>query len=577
MTDWKTIFSKAKPIPIPGLGTSARDQVASLGSLKARLDRVHIPYCLVKPFFEKNTYPLVESRELLPSFEADVTEYNDLPGFSLVAFARSLDYFHEIFQFDMLHACIEPNVPPSLACPLVESVMANNNQAVLSRLPRSFHEPFKQNFNGRDLTDLTLYPEVLPYLLQMDRGHVMALDSEHQYSLSGVYASFPSDLDTELKRFGLKHGKFSVDDNVKYEINRPFVYQFLMELYGFPIVSERRTSAALFSRRLFRLGENFLIRVLGQSDRTLTTLSVHPKAKFYPLVEKIALVRVDSTQKEVLEPLRRRGFFLDYERRAVILRVVYRQHKYDPNNVREDRALSVVRQEIIHPLTGRICDTMNIIKDISTMSLKLNDIVRGEYAGKIRFKRQEIVENTDSHEKRLKFLHSWLSKHQRRIIGYSDDFYAIVVKVLDGYLLNPDLYDEFNAMHDLHQEVWTKYSYIRQARQVQELEDIKNHLHRGQPISAMQTLELACEIMGVLRFEIVNYFEDLVGRALYLCSRILNDSYIKRTYLSPKKEQLTPYGQKVRSLYGRLVSLVDEVQSVRKTKKDGEDAGVGLI
>ncbi len=83
-------------------------------------------------------------------------------------------------------------------------------------------------------------------------------------------------------------------DDRKYERNRIFVSQFLMELYGFPIVSERRTSSALFARRLFRMGEQFLVRVLGQTDRCITSLFSHPDAKYYPMVEKIALVSVDS-------------------------------------------------------------------------------------------------------------------------------------------------------------------------------------------------------------------------------------------------------------------------------------------
>ena len=112
----------------------------------------------------------------------------------------------------------------------------------------------------------------MPYLLAMDRAHVFATDVYGHYHLAGLFASFPSDMDGEIKRFGLRTGKFKIGDNEMYERNRTFVCQFLMELYGFPISSERRTSAALFSRRLHKLGERFLVRVLGQSDRTITTI-----------------------------------------------------------------------------------------------------------------------------------------------------------------------------------------------------------------------------------------------------------------------------------------------------------------
>ena len=106
----------------------------------------------------------------------------------------------------------------------------------------------------------------------MDRAHVMARDEAGDFRLLGVYASFPSDLDTELKGLGRKLGKFKKLDSATYEREREFVYQFLMELYGFPIASERRTSGALFARRLSHLKEQYLIKVLGASDRTITSL-----------------------------------------------------------------------------------------------------------------------------------------------------------------------------------------------------------------------------------------------------------------------------------------------------------------
>ncbi|MFP4070581.1 MAG: hypothetical protein ACLFTB_00895 [Desulfovibrionales bacterium] len=566
---WNEAFTK----PSNHLKRERAKPVNSLERLKLFLDSVHIPLCLLKPYFEKKEYPLVESRELLPSFEPDLFEHSDLPGFSFIAFERPLDYFHEIFQFDILHTCHEAHVSSSRTCPLEETIIYNNVQAFLSRMPKNLQEEFRSQFQDKNVSDLDSYPEVLPYLLQMDRAHVMAMNAEQEFYLSGIYGSFPSDLDTELKRFGLKIGKFNVHDNTKYEQNRPFTYQFLMELYGFPIVSERRTSAALFSRRLFRMGEQFLIRVLGQSDRCITTLHSHPRCRFHPCVEKIALFRVDSDREEILGPLKRGGYFVDEAKQVVILRVLYRQHKYDPNNVREDRALSVFRQEVIHPLSGKVLDSLNLIKDISSMTLKLNDIVRGEFIGRIKFKRHEIVENTDTHEKRLKFLHSWLSKHQRRIIGYSEEFYSNVVKVLDNYLLNADNFADFNDMHDLYQEVWSKYSYIQQARKVKELEDLKDRDAKGNTLSYLQMLEQTTEIMSALKFEIVNYFDELVERYINICEMMLNNSYLQRTYIRPKKERLTPYGLKVRTLYGRLVSLVDEFKAIRKTKVEAEGRG----
>ena len=300
----------------------------------------------------------------------------------------------------------------------------------------------------------------------------MAHDDFGNFHLNGVYASFPSDLDTEIKRFGLRMGKFAVGDNLRYERNRIFVYQYLMELYGLPIASERRTSSALFARRLHKLGERFLIRVLGQSDRTLTTIWSGEEPQRYPQVEKTALVRVEKDQKEACAALEEGGYFLDPYRRTVIMRVRYRQHKYSPDNVRQDRALSVESQEIIHPVTGLPFQGVNLLKDITNMFLRINDIVRGEHTGVVVYKRFELVENTETHDKRLKFLYAWLSKHQRRIIGYSDEFFANVAKALDSYLLNPDNVEIFTGLHDLYQEVWSRYAYVQQARKVMVLEEL---------------------------------------------------------------------------------------------------------
>ena len=148
------------------------------------------------------------------------------------------------------------------------------------------------------------------------------------------------------------------------------------------------------------------MRVLGQTDRAITTLYSHPEARYYPRVEKIALVAVEKSQTDAIKALTEGGYFIDTDRRVVIVRVVYRQHKYDPNNVRQDRALSVASQEVIHPLTGQGFSKLNILKDTYSLFLRLNDIVRGEYNGRIVYKRNEIVENTDTHEKKLKFLYT---------------------------------------------------------------------------------------------------------------------------------------------------------------------------
>lgn len=543
-------------------------EITDLETLKHFLDAVHVKFCLLKPWCETENYPLVDSRDLLPSFEAELWEYKGLPGFSMVAFDRPLESFSEIFQYDILHPVLSAvNTAEGASCPLETHVIARNVQMFLSRLPKKLQDPFRDQFRRVDTAVLDYYPALMSYLLAMDRAHVFATDIYGHYHLAGLFASFPSDMDGEIKRFGLRIGKFKIGDNEVYERNRTFVCQFLMELYGFPISSERRTSAALFSRRLHKLGERFLVRVLGQSDRTITTIWNNGENRPYPHVEKIALVKLDPEQKDLIRACEEGGFFVDVEKRVVIIRISYKQHRYNADNVRQDRALSVERQELIHPLTGRVMPDVNVVKDTSTMILRLNDIVRGEYVGRAVYKRNELVENTDTDEKRLKFLFAWLSKNQRRIIGYSEEFYNNTTKVLDAYLKNPENQEAFALLNELKQEVMGKYAYIRQARTVRYLEDIVARNYKGERLTYNRMLLEAIGLLRDLKFELGNYFEPLMLSVLHYMEMILDDRYLLRRYINCPDDKLSKIGMEIRKNYRRLVSLRDEFESVRKSRQ----------
>ncbi len=571
MIKWEEIFSKNGLPWRDAYSFSEPVDISRLADLKRFLDAVHIRLCLVKPYQENKSYPLVEARELLPSFDNDMFEYKDLPGFALVALERPLEYFSEIFQYDKLHTVISEG--DGACCPLEHTVLALNLQTMASRLPRQHQEIFRQQFARTDTVLLDNYPQLMPYLLAMDRAHVLALGADRQFHLAGVFASFPSDIDSELKRFGMRIGKFAYGDSEMYERNRMFVYQYLMELYGFPIVSERRTSSALFARKLHKMGEHFLLRVQGQTDRTITTYLSCGENRRYPALEKIALVAVDEDQHEVIEELDEKGFFLDKPRRVVIIRVAYRQHRFDSSNVRQDRALSVASQEVLHPLTGEALSGLNIIKDTTNMFLRLNDIVRGEYTGRIVYKRTEVIENTDTDEKRLKFLYFWLNKHQRRMIGYSDEFFCNVSKVLTGYLYSPDNDEAFEALRELHREVCAKFSYIQQARRVRILEDLSGRQLKGERIGYRKMLRAALDLLNELKFEIVNFFPELVDDIVENVEKILSDRYLCRTYIDVPEETLTRAGVEIRKNYGRLVSLQDGFKAVRKARaKEKENA-----
>ena len=572
ISSWIDTFN-ANPVYGPFL---AKDQlkihrltIKDINSLKEYLTLLYIKHYLVKPYFTTENYPLLETRELLPSFDPDPWEYKHLPAFSLVVFDRPLSYFKEIFQFDILHLDQKEAHNCRPMSYVGEMPFPAQIQTLLSRMPKKMQEPFRAKFAGANISKLAFYPALLPFLTELDRGQVMAKSpGSGEFYLGGVYASFPSDLDAEIKRFGIKIGKFRIDDDDTYECHRNFVYQYLMELYGFPIVSERRTSAALFARRLHKLGERFMIFVLGQSDRCLTVISSTKERTAYPKVEKFALVQLDPDQTEVLSTLEKNNLFLDAGRRAAIMHVTYQQHEFNPHNVRQERALSVDRQEILHPLSGEAYTKCNVLKDVSNFLIRLNDIVRGEYFGRTVYKRTEVVENTDTEEKRLKVLYAWLTKHQVRIIGYSDEFFAKAAKILDDYLLDPGHTHHFENIEVLHQEVLLKFSYIRQARKVRLLEDISERYLKGERINYQRMLLEAVELLKELKFEIADYFEPLVFSIINLMERMLNNNYVIKNYIEPPEEEMTEYGLNIRLNYKKLVALFDDFSSVYKSRSE---------
>ncbi len=564
---WKELFTQSEIRWVDERTVKGPLRLSNIAELKRFLDLAHIRHCLVKPYCEVEGYPLVETRELLPSFEADLWEHKQLPGFSMVALARPIQYFSEIFQFDIIHP-----IPDDMRQDHAQSMITRNLAVLQARMAKGFHDNLRQDIGKEDISNLENYPLLLNYLNDMDRAQVMAMDGPNaqnlRFYLAGVYASFPSDLDTEVKRYGLRIGRFSMEDPDSYEKNRNFVCQHLMELYGFPVASERRTSAALFSRRLHKMGEKFLLRTLSQSDRTLTTLWSDGKQGHYPHVEKVALVSVDEEQTELIAQLEEGGYFVDREKRVVILKVHYKQHKFSRDNVRQERALSVASQSLIHPVTGQKLEGVSIIRDTSNMFLRINDIVRGEYTGRVVYKRNEIVENTDTEDKRLKFLYAWLSKHQRRMIGYRDEFFANIARILDGYLLSPERYEEFEQHKEVYSEVIAKYSYIQQARKVRILEELRERNFKGKKLGYHMMLIETHNLLRELKFEIVSYFDSLVNTIVALGESILNNRYLINEYIDKSDDELTDRGYEIKRLYGKIVSLLDDFKNIKKTRGD---------
>lgn len=483
--------------------------------LKDFLEYVHIKKGLLEPYSLR--YPLIESRELLPSFEKNFAEYKDLPSFSLVAFNRPLAYQEELFQFDLLHALSEAK----------RRAGRENLDKIMPHLDRELRPALRQRCANRDLTDLAYYEELLEFLFHMDRGHVIARDSQGDFRLLGVYASFPSELDTELKNFGRSLGKFKHQDSATYEKEREFVYQFLMELYGFPIAAERRTSAALFARKLSRLKEQYLVKVLGASDRTITSFCGYEQ-KLYPLVEKIALISLPSGMAEAHPHLKTQGFFVDPDRRVVILKVTYQQHKYNRFNVLEDRAMAVVKQEIIHPYDGRHEASLNILKDTKRFLKELTDIVRGEYSGTIAYKRTDLLSSTKTHEERLKFLSAWLAKNQRRIATHSAESFEAAKKVLNSYLLNREYREAFTKYPELHRELLQQMAYLNQAQQLQALEKLAQLDERRRAPTPTARLAQALAFLEEKKEHLPYFYPDLFEKCVEFWEQILGYPYFRK-------------------------------------------------
>ena len=237
-----------------------------------------------------------------------------------------ISYQDEGFQFDLLEDEKRPPDP---------SLVAANRQRVRDRLPRDQVASMETSLGRKAITPLSRYRMVLPHVLKMDRGHVIARTKEGDFHLCGIFASFPSGLDQEIKRFGIQIGKFEPGNNEMYAANRGFVYRFLMEQHGLAICGERHTSAALFARRLMRRREHFAIKVLGASDRTLTTFSPMGAKRGLPQVEKVALVQARGLNQASLRRLSDLGYLVDRRRKVVILRVKYKQHAYHKDNALE--------------------------------------------------------------------------------------------------------------------------------------------------------------------------------------------------------------------------------------------------
>lgn len=519
--------------------------------LRQALDYVHIDGGLVAAYGPD--YPLVEPRELVPPLDSPLIEHSSLPAFTMVLLDRPLSYQDESFQFDMLAAEGRP-VDPTLA--------AANRQTFRGRLPRSLWGRMEQIVGRRALTPLANYPDLLELALHMDRAHVLARDHNGEFRMLGVFASLPSDLDGEIKRFGRHIGKFSPGDNEKYAANRLFVYRFLMEQTALPICGERHTSAALFARRLMQRRERFCIKVLGHSDRAVTSLTSEGVGGPLPQVDKVALIQASSVDAERLRFMRQEGYFLDPARQVVILRVRYQQHAYHHDNVMEDRACSVLAQEIIHPLNGAILADLDILGLNQDRLLQLNDIVRGEHRGDIVYRGREMITSTEALDDRLRFLAAWLQKNRFQIADYSPDHFDRIIKVVSKFLNEPTLVEPLERREELVQDIQASIAELRVSHRLRLLEKLVRSRadSEGRKLQHLQILVILNHFLATEGEALAEQHPKVMRKLLRICLNYLDQPYLRRQYLA--KAPKTDYDNHVLDEYERLTQFVEWCQAL---------------
>ena len=79
-------------------------------------------------------------------------------------------------------------------------------------------------------------------------------------------------------------------------------------------------------------------------------------------------------------------------------------------------------------------------------------------------------------------------------------------------------------------------------------------------------LTLMTQILNELKYEIVNYFDNLVVKVLIIGTDVVADSYLRRKYVNVDDAKLSQYGRDIKRMYQLLVMLLDEFRSIRKSR-----------
>jgi hypothetical protein len=226
---------------------------------------------------------------------------------------------------------------------------------------------------------------------------------------------------------------------------------------------------------------------------------------------------------------------------VVILRVSYSQHRYHPDNVLEDRALSVLRQEVVHPHTGLVLEDMDILGLNQDRLLMLNDIVRGEFHGSILYHGRQRLEYTSGMVSRMKFLVAWLEKHRHILADYSPDNFTRAMKVIYSFLEDGEGKEGFQRHRDLHREVRQVVNRLRISHRLRLLEKLVQSRSdaSGRKLQHIQILIILVHVLSQEGESLAQEHPEALRKLVRICQKALDNPYLKRRYLTspPKNAQ----------------------------------------
>jgi hypothetical protein len=258
---------------------------------------------------------------------------------------------------------------------------------------------------------------------------------------------------------------------------------------------------------------------------------------------------------------------------VVLFKVTYKQHKHNPLNVLEDRALSVVSQEIIHPCHGGRDSGFNLLKDTRRSLKDLTDIVRGEYLGSIIYRRSDLIAAPKTHEDRLKFLSAWLTKNQRRLATYSEENFEAAKKVLNSYLINKDYKEAFARHPDLHREALRHMAVLTQAHQLQTLEKLTHKQAERRRLGPHQRISQALAFLEEKKEELPYFYPAMFKKFLTLWDELMDYPYFRHLQKETSPPALS-YRRRVWQLLLQGAKLIQNL--IREHRLILEEASRGV-